>query len=56
MSNKIRYSSSVAIMVPVCWVRRRDEIKEAVEDVLVDNVDEPGRYRTRDDECVILKV
>jgi hypothetical protein len=28
MSNRIRYRSSVAMAVPVCWLNRRDEMSE----------------------------
>jgi hypothetical protein len=43
MSNKIRYRSSVAMAVPVCWLNRRDEMSEPDEGDLVKEDDGPGR-------------
>lgn len=43
MSIKMRYRSSVAIAVPVCCVNKREDIRDVEEDVVVREVDGPGR-------------
>jgi hypothetical protein len=41
ISNRSRYRSSVAIAVPVCWEKRRDDIKDVGDERAARVVDGP---------------
>lgn len=56
ISNRMRYRSSVAIAVPVCWVKKRDEIRDPVDGLVARAVCGPGRYNMRDWEAVMLRI
>lgn len=52
----MRYRVFVAMAAPVCWAKRRDEMRDlAGGDDVVMEIDGPGRYGTSEEDTNILK-